>query len=310
MKNNAQKTAGEWPTSALAAAAKAFDLLVVPPATLVIDGAVVGHGLPPRLIPLDELRRLLLARTCPPATRDAAWALLIDYARTRGPAWVIGAVGMALPALTRMAGRLCTGHTHLAQDIEAELLAGFLDGLRHRDLSGPAPYVRLCWMGWRQARRVRGGEVPVELPELPDPASHTPARPYGHPDLILQRAVSTGWISAEQAELISATRLGDELIDQIAARCGVQASVLRMRRRRGELALAEAIRRGHLDPARPVHKRPRRRHTDALQRPNPAPGEGNGAAGGRGCADTSLVSAAGQVGGPFVSTDKAGLVGA
>jgi hypothetical protein len=264
MENPHRNSTGEWPTSALAAASKAFDLLVAPPATLAIDGATLGHGLPARPVPLDELRRLLLARTCPPATRDAAWALLITNARTIGPAWVIGAVGMAMPALTRMAGRLCTGHPQLVQDIEAELLAGFLEGLRHGDLSGPAPYVRLCWMGWRKARTVRGGDTPAELPELPDPASHTPTRPYGHPDLILHRAVHTGWISSEQAELISATRLGDQLIEQIAAQRGLTPSVLRMRRRRCELALAAAIRQGHLDPARPTHQRqPRHRRAGA-----------------------------------------------
>jgi len=253
-----RNTTSQWPESALAAAAKAFDMLVAPPATLVVDGTLVGHGLPERAIPLDELRELLLARNCPPPTRDAAWQLLIGYARSWGPAWVVGAVGMALPGLARMAGRLSAGHPQLVEDIEAELLAGFLEGLRHADLSGPAPYVRLCWMGWRRALTVRGGDIAAELPELPDPASHTPARPYGHPDLILARAVTTGWITGEQAELISATRLDRELIDQIAARRGVAASVLRMRRRRGELALVEAMRRGDLDPARPTRKRPRR----------------------------------------------------
>lgn len=259
MGNVKTNTTSQWPTSALAAAGRAFDMLVAPPATLTVDGSLVGHGLPGRVIPLDELRELLLARTCPQATRDAAWQLLIGHARTWGPAWVVGTVGMALPGLRRMAGRLCAGYRHLAEDIEAELLAGFLDGLRHGDLAGPAPYVRLCWMGWRRALTVRGRDIPAELPDLPDPASHTPVRPYGHPDLILSRAVRTGWITTEQSELISATRLDRELIDQIAARQGVDASVLRMRRRRGELALVEAMRSGHLDPARPTPKRLRRR---------------------------------------------------
>jgi hypothetical protein len=269
MGNAKGNTTSQWPKSALAAAGKAFDTLVTPPAALSVDGRLVGHGLPERAIPLDELRDLLLARTCPPAARDAAWQLLIGYARSWGPAWVVGTVGMALPGLTRMAGRLCAGHRHLAEDIEAELLAGFLDGLCHADLSGRSPYVRLCWMGWRRALTVRGGDIPAELPELPDPASHTPARPYGHPDLILSRAVATGWITREQAELISATRLDRELIDQIAARQGVAASVLRMRRRRGELALADALRKGHLDPARPTRRRSRRRAQPRSQSQRP-----------------------------------------
>ena len=33
------------------------------PSPLAIDGAALGHGLPPRLIPLDQLRALLLDRS-------------------------------------------------------------------------------------------------------------------------------------------------------------------------------------------------------------------------------------------------------
>jgi hypothetical protein len=245
-------TTTTWPTSALAAAEKAFSLLTTPPAPLVFDTRTIGHGLPAGMVPLDQLRSLLLDPTICDAARDACWHLLVEHARRWGPAWVVAAVGMALPALVRMAGQLCAGHSQRADDIEAELLAGFLHGLRHADLSGPAPYVRLCWMGWRQARQVRGGDIPAEIPELPEPGGRTPARPYGHPDLILNRAATLGYLTDEQVELISATRLGYELIDDIAARRGVDASVLRMRRRRGELAVAAALQAGRLDPARPI----------------------------------------------------------
>jgi hypothetical protein len=58
-----------------------------------------------------------------------------------------------------------------------------------------------------------------------------------------------GGVVVEQAELISATRLGGQLIDQLAAQRGLPPAALRMRRRRGELAIAQAIRQGLLDPA-------------------------------------------------------------
>ena len=245
-----------WPASALAAAEKAFVLLTTPPAPLVFDTRTIGHDLPAAMMPLDQLRALLLDPATCDAARDACWHLLVEHARRWGPAWVVAAVGMALPALVRMAGKLCAGHSHRADDIEAELLTGFLHGLRHADLSGPAPYVRLCWMGWRQARQARGGHTTAELPELPEPGGRTPARPYGHPDLILNRAAALGYLTDEQVGLISATRLGHELIDDIAARQGVEASVLRMRRRRGELAVAAALQANLLDPARPIPKNP------------------------------------------------------
>jgi hypothetical protein len=263
----------EWPASALAAAERAFTFLTVPPAPLALDGRVVGHGLPARHIPLDELReRLVHDPATGYAAKDAAWHLLIDHARTWGPAWVIAAVGMALPALSGMARRLSAGHATQADDIASELLAGFLAALRSADLSGPAPYARLCWAGWRAALAVRGGDAPAELPDLPEPSANTPARPYGHPDLILGRAVRAGVISAEQAELISATRLGRVLLEEVAARRGIPASVLRMRRRRGELALLRALSTNGLDPgpgaARTAH--PPARVRPGLSGPAPA----------------------------------------
>jgi hypothetical protein len=237
----------DWPTGALAAAERAFGFLTIAPKPLALDGRALGHGLPARHIPLDELRRLLVHD---PATsfdaKDAAWHELIDRARGWGPTWVVAAVGMALPALSSMSRRLCAGHTGQSDDIDSELLTGFLDALRHRDLSGPAPYMRMCWNGWRAALLVRKNIATEELPDVFDPASRLPTRPYGHPDLILGRAVHAGIINADQAELISATRLGRVLVEDLAAKVGVDASVIRMRRRRAEITLVRALAAGNV----------------------------------------------------------------
>ena len=55
-----------------------------------------------------------------------------------------------------------------------------------------------------------------------------------------------GVINADQAELISATRLGRVLVEDLAAKAGIAASVLRMRRRRAELAVVRALTDGDL----------------------------------------------------------------
>jgi len=59
--------------------------------------------------------------------------------------------------------------------------------------------------------------------------------------LILGRAVAAGILTADQAELISATRFGAVHIDQLAADAGVSPSVPRMRRRRAELRIAAQL---------------------------------------------------------------------
>jgi hypothetical protein len=107
-------------------------------------------------------------------------------------------------------------------------------------------WLRLCWAAWRAGitvvRVVENEELPLELAS----GSRVPRMPYGHPDLLLSRAAATGLISAEAVELISATRFGDALIEQLAADMGVTAQVLRMRRRRAERVVAAALIRGDL----------------------------------------------------------------
>ena len=231
--------------TALTVAEDAFRLLVCEPAPLAFDGRPIA-GLPDRLLALDELRDLLLLATTDADTSDLVWRQLAQQAREWGPAWTVGAVGVALPGLTRLAARLSAGFAKLADDIDSELLAGFLHALRTHDLQAPRVWLRLCWAAWRAGFTARRTDDLHELPPDVPVGSRTPYRPYGHPDLILGRAVAAGIITDTQAELISCTRLGDVLIEQIAAECGQPGSVVRMRRKRAERKLVAALQRGEL----------------------------------------------------------------
>jgi hypothetical protein len=84
------------------------------------------------------------------------------------------------------------------------------------------------------------------VPDLFDPSSRSPTRPYGHPDLLLGRAAQLGIIGGDDAELISQTRLGRVLVEQVAARRGIDSAALRMRRRRAELKVVKALADGVL----------------------------------------------------------------
>ncbi|HEU5110674.1 MAG TPA: hypothetical protein VFT95_19205, partial [Micromonosporaceae bacterium] len=113
-------------TCALSAAETAFGWLTCQPAPLTFDARPVP-GLPDDVLPLDELRTLLLAGRYDADTTDAVWRQLARHARQWGPSWVVGAVGVALPGLTRMAARISRGHPrHLTDDVDSEILAGFL----------------------------------------------------------------------------------------------------------------------------------------------------------------------------------------
>jgi hypothetical protein len=228
--------------TALTQADEHFALLVCQPAPLSFDARPIP-GLPDRMLPLDELRDLLLAGVAVD-TSDAVWRQLAHHARQWGPAWVVGAVGVAIPGLTRMAARLSHGVPELAEDIDSELLAGFLHALRTDPLDPPRIWLRLCWTAWRAGLTARRTDAAMELPaDLPTGGS-APRRPYGHPDLILGRAVAAGIITQRQADLIGETRLGNVLVEQIAAEQGVSASVIRMRRKRAERVLVKVLTHG------------------------------------------------------------------
>jgi hypothetical protein len=236
-------------TSAITAADQAFAVLAARPAPLAFDARGIP-GLPQHHLDLFELRDLLTGRAADTATCDLVWRRLTSAARNWGPAWVVAAVGVALPGLNRIAARLATGHPHLAQDIDSEVVAGFLHALRTQDVDAPRVWLRLMWAAWRSGLRVRVVRQDVELPtDLPGEAS-TPRLPYGHPDLVLGRAVATGILTAEQAALIGDTRLGDVLIEQLADQQHLSAPVLRMRRQRAERALVQALTHGDLNRTR------------------------------------------------------------
>ncbi|MEV6489102.1 hypothetical protein AB0M20_10800, partial [Actinoplanes sp. NPDC051633] len=118
-----------WPSSPLAAADRAFKLLIEPPTPIRFDGRGIT-GLPAAILPLERLRTLLLSPKTAVAVRDAVWRELVVHARRDGPAWVVAAVGVAMPGLRRVAGMLATGWHGDTRDLDAEVLLGFVERLR------------------------------------------------------------------------------------------------------------------------------------------------------------------------------------
>ncbi|MGV9976552.1 RNA polymerase sigma factor [Micromonospora wenchangensis] len=244
--------ATDWPTSALDAAATAFAALTCEPAPLVLDCAAFGPDtdLPPQVMPLPALRDWLLRHPHAYTVRDEVWRELIRRARLDGPHWVIAAVGMALPALRQYAARLCEGYDGDPADVDAEILTGFLTALRDRaDLTRPAPYAGLCRAAWRAGRDLRLQRqeyVLVEDIEHAAAGPRTPKTPYGHPDLLVRRAVTLGILDPEDEQAYIDVRLGHRAIEPVAAAVGVSVDALRMRLSRIDRRIAEALADGLL----------------------------------------------------------------
>lgn len=252
-------TPAATPTSSLPLdiAGHAFELLMRGPAPLSVDGALLGEGLPARLIPMDELRVILLHPSCSRATRDHVWRHLIEKARTERGSWMVAAVALAIPMLGRLvatlADKLATDQAeadrlhHIDQeDLQAEVLAAFMEALVRVKLTWSHPLLRLSRL--TQFAVVRALAIqppnPLDDPDLLDHAQagqQVLAYPAGHPDLLLAQAVAEGVITAAEAELIGFTRLEGIPLSAFCRRRGLLYCTTLKRRQRAENALYQAF---------------------------------------------------------------------
>ncbi|MDG4795381.1 hypothetical protein [Micromonospora sp. WMMD1082] len=251
-------SASSWPSSPLDAAERAFDLLVQPPSHVGFDGRGVD-GLPDAIVPLDVLRALLLSSTTSVEVRDAVWRELVVRARRDGPAWVVAAVGMAMPRLRRVAGMLTAGWRGDTDDLDAELLVGFVARLTTIDLDVPRVCGRLVDAGLRAARKARDADSDAQIIHTDATGPIAPVQPWDHPDLVLARAVAAGVVDADEANLIAATRMDTTTVAQAAKKLGIAPSTASAWRAKAERRLAEAIAAGELAfiplRPRPAHDR-------------------------------------------------------
>lgn len=211
----------------------AFDVLCAEPRPLALEAGVVA-GLPARTLALTELRAVLLHPSTGYRVRNQAIAVLLDRARTEGGRWTVGLAGVLLFGLRRATSGLCEVCPHKAADIEAEALAGLLEGIAKTDPRRSRLAARLIWLARNRAKVL----VAKELAEVGRPGRHlcseVPSRPYGHPDLVLAEAVTEGVIEAGDAALIGDTRLGGTSLAEAAALLGMAPDSVRHRRRRAE----------------------------------------------------------------------------
>jgi hypothetical protein len=246
----------DWPSSPLDAAERAFTLLVQPPSHVGFDGRGFA-GLPDEILPLDQLKDLLLSPATNVEVRYAVWRELVTRARRDGPAWVVAAVGVAMPGLRRIAGMLAAGWRGDTDDLDSELIVGFVARLKTIDLGVPRICGRLIDAGLRAARKARDADSDAQLIHTEATGPIAPIHPWDHPDLVLARAVAAAVIDADEANLIAATRLDTATVAQVADRLGIAPSTASAWRGKAERRLAAAIAEGELAfiPLRPRRRR-------------------------------------------------------
>ncbi|MBV2364119.1 sigma-70 family RNA polymerase sigma factor [Streptomonospora nanhaiensis] len=196
---------------------------------------------PPVAMDLRQARAWLLQPEVDHRKADRLWRLVIARARAE-EAWMTVAVGPALPGVRGAARRTCRGlNAEQAADVEAEMLAAFVVAVGTVNTG----WTRLAWRLRCRAQRagMRARHRELLAPVVQDRLEETeePARPGGHPDLVLARAVAAGVLPPAESELIGRTRLEDTTLRTVAAELGVEYKTLHKRRSRAEARLARAL---------------------------------------------------------------------
>jgi len=239
--------------SPLDIARECFTLLVTGPQPLSLDGQGFP-GLPNRPIPLDELRDRMLRRRCPRPTRDAVWAHMVLQSREHGATWTLACAGMALPALAGVARWLTARFPGEVFDVHAEVLGGFLGALATVDVDRPRVLVRLRWAAYRAGFAALSEALDAPAPVGRDFRSAPPRPPWGHPDLVLARAVRQSVLTRTEADLIGATRLDETPITDWADHHQMGHEAAYKARQRAERRLVAFLREqaATTDPDDPV----------------------------------------------------------
>jgi hypothetical protein len=88
--------------------------------------------------------------------------------------------------------------------------------------------------------------VPVDDIEHALPGPRPPQLPFGHPDLLVERAATLGLIDAEDVQPWIDTRLARHSVPRTADGLGLPADLLRMRLSRADHRIAHAVTAGLL----------------------------------------------------------------
>jgi hypothetical protein len=204
---------------------------------LTIDGGEIG-GLPNRQINVAELRSMLLHPSTDFGTRDAVLRYLADLNR-HDDCWKSVLIAMVVPALRRVVTSLARTCDAVAVDLEAEVVAGAMGATATITNDSKQIASSIRWAGYRAGLRAINAAGESGCSSGTDHEGCPPSPPWGHPDLILNRAVAEGVITDAESELIGSTRLGDQSVTEAARQHKSTYQVTQRRRHRAEVRLVE-----------------------------------------------------------------------
>ncbi|WP_144024037.1 hypothetical protein [Amycolatopsis keratiniphila] len=199
-----------------------FLALASGPRALTLDCAALGCGLPAAVKPIDEVRVLLLKRQTSWVTKNAVWRDLVRRAHATPDPWTIVAAAMMMPGLKHIGGKFRSRYPGDRNDLDSEILEGFLQALDLADDGAQKVYGQLYWAAFRRAHEACNREVRLAMSrsELDDTVV-TSSPVAGHPDLVLAGAMLEGAVTPAQADLVSDVLLDHDERSVAAERLGI-----------------------------------------------------------------------------------------
>lgn len=213
-----------------------FRRLDRPPSPLRIDCADISAAFPPQPVTPGELRNIVRHPSTTYEMQDAALGWVVRRAQEVGDRWIVAAIGMVLPGLCNRAAGLAKCCPSRAVELQAEALDGVLEAVHLVSPDRASLAASLVWAGYRRAYRFVGRCIADASTCSPDRCG-VACLPVGHPDFVLQRAVSEGVIDEREAAIIGETRLGGVRLTGLALVEGESYQALAKRRRRAERRL-------------------------------------------------------------------------
>ncbi|WP_285752088.1 hypothetical protein [Lentzea sp. NBRC 105346] len=199
-----------------------FVAMTTGPNPLTLDCATLGCGLPVEVMPLDQVRVLLLKRRTSWVTKNAVWQELVKRAHATPEPWTTVAAGMMIPGLKHIAGKLGDRFPGDRSDLDSEILEGFLQALDVADARAQKIYAQLYWAAFRRGHETCNREMRLAISRSELTESISDLRPTGgHPDLVLAEAMLSGVVTPQEADLVSDVMIDHDDRSTAAKRLGL-----------------------------------------------------------------------------------------
>ncbi|RKS04989.1 DNA-directed RNA polymerase specialized sigma24 family protein [Nocardiopsis sp. Huas11] len=217
------------------------------PTHLTLTGSTVHSWLQDRTYSLYELREVLMDENSPHEVKDAVLRHAVRGARFSQD-WMVGVLGLCMPALRSIARRACRGLTPAGVDeVESAIVAEAI----HRVRTINTAYAGLAWYLTRSAHRValstrrREENAPRPTSESTRLAASTSGE-EGSVEMLFAAAVRSGVLSRVEARLIFQTRMEGLPLAEAAKDLGVSYRAVAKRRERAEARLVAAVDAGEV----------------------------------------------------------------